>query len=81
MSHDPTMEPTVLDEIRYVVEDIVSNIGGSTYLRTTGKLELELSEHIEMVVSSGDSPGFVLHGRKTITNRRVYHEPRPRRNE
>ena len=59
MSYDPTMEPTILDEIRYVVEDIVSNIGGSTYLRTTGKLELELSEHIEMVVSSGDSPSTV----------------------
>ena len=55
MSYDPTMEPTVLDEIRYMIEDIVNNMD----VKVSGRLELELSEYIDMVVTNGDRPNNV----------------------
>ena len=55
MSYDPTMEPTVLDEIRYMIEDIVNNMD----VKVSGRLELELSEYVDMVVTNGDRPNNV----------------------
>jgi len=55
MSYDPTIEPTVLDEIRYMIEDIVNNMD----VKVSGRLELELSEYIDMVVTNGDRPNNV----------------------
>ena len=55
MSYDPTMEPTVLDEIRYMIEDIVNDMD----VKISGRLELELSEYIDMVVTNGDRPNNV----------------------
>ena len=55
MSHDPTMEPTVLDNIRYMIEDIVNDMD----VKVSGRLELELSEYVDMVVTNGDRPNNV----------------------
>ena len=55
MSYDPTMEPTVLDNIRYMIEDIVNDMD----VKISGRLELELSEYIDMVVTNGDRPNNV----------------------
>ena len=52
MSYDPTIEPTVLDNIRYMIEDIVNDMD----VKISGRLELELSEYIDMVVTNGDRP-------------------------
>ena len=55
MSYDPTMEPTVLDNIRYMIEDIVNDMD----VKVSGRLELELSEYVDMVVTNGDRPNNV----------------------
>ena len=55
MSYDPTMEPTVLDNLRYMIEDIVNYMD----VKVSGRLELELSESIDMVVTNGDRPNNV----------------------
>ena len=55
MSYDPAIEPTVLDEIRYMIGDIVNNMD----VKVSGRLELELSEYVDMVVTNGDRPNNV----------------------
>ena len=55
MSYDPTMEPTVLDNIRLIIGDIIINMD----VKVSGRLELELSEYIDMVVTNGDRPNNV----------------------
>jgi len=55
MSYDPTMEPTVLDNIRLMIEDIVNDMD----VKVSGRLELELSEYVDMVVTNGDRPNNV----------------------
>jgi len=55
MSYDPTMEPTVLDNIRFIIGDIIINMD----VKVSGRLELELSEYIDMVVTNGDRPNNV----------------------
>ena len=55
MSYDPAIEPTVLDEIRYMIGDIVNNMD----VKVSGRLELGLSEYVDMVVTNGDRPNNV----------------------
>ena len=55
MSYDPTMEPTVLDNIRLIIGDIIINMD----VKVSGRLELELSEYVDMVVTYGDRPNNV----------------------
>ena len=55
MSHDPTMEPTVLDNIRLIIGDIIINMD----VKVSGRFELELSEYVDMVVTNGDRPNNV----------------------
>jgi len=55
MSYDPTMEPTVLDNIRLIIGDIIINMD----VKVSGRLELELSEYVDMVVTNGDRPNNV----------------------
>ena len=55
MSYDPTMEPTVLDNIRFIIGDIIMNMD----VKVSGRLELELSEYVDMVVTNGDRPNNV----------------------
>jgi len=55
MSYDPTMEPTVLDNIRFIIGDIIINMD----VKVSGRLELELSEYVDMVVTNGDRPNNV----------------------
>ena len=50
MSHDPTMEPTVLDEVNYMMKAILLNMD----VEVSERVQLELSEHVDMVVNSSD---------------------------
>jgi len=50
MSHDPTMEPTVLDEVNYMMKAILLNMD----VEVSERVQLELSEHVDMVVNNSD---------------------------
>jgi len=55
MSHDPTMEPTVLAEVNYMMKAILLNMD----VEVSERVQLELSDHVDMVVNSSDSPNNV----------------------
>ena len=57
MSFDPTIEPTVRDEINFLVVEILNDIYMDEYTKL--RLEKELVEYIDEVNSSGDRPEYV----------------------
>ena len=57
MVFDPTIEPTVRDEINFLVVEILNDIYMDEYTKL--RLEKELVEYIDEVNSSGDRPEYV----------------------
>ena len=57
MVFDPTIEPTVRDEINFLVVEILNDIYRDEYTKL--RLEKELVEYIDEVNSSGDRPEYV----------------------
>ena len=57
MSFDSTIEPTVRDEINFLVVEILNDIYMDEYTKL--RLEKELVEYIDEVNSSGDRPEYV----------------------
>ena len=57
MGFDPTIEPTVRDEINFLVVEILNDIYMDEYTKL--RLEKELVEYIDEVNSSGDRPEYV----------------------
>ena len=57
MVFDPTIEPTVRDEINFLVVEILNDIYMDEYIKL--RLEKELVEYIDEVNSSGDRPEYV----------------------
>ena len=55
MSYDPTIEPTVRDEIHSLVVEILNDVDIDIPLG----LEKDLVDYIDMVNSSGDRPEYV----------------------
>ena len=57
MVFDQTIEPTVRDEINFLVVEILNDIYMDEYTKL--RLEKELVEYIDEVNSSGDRPEYV----------------------
>ena len=57
MVFDPTIEPTVRDEINFLVVEILNDIYMDEHTKL--RLEKELVEYIDEVNSSGDRPEYV----------------------
>ena len=55
MSYDPTIEPTVRDEIHALVVEVLLDVNADIKLG----LEKDLVEYIDEVNSSGDRPEYV----------------------
>ena len=57
MGFDPRIEPTVRDEINFLVVEILNDIYMDEYIKL--RLEKDLVEYIDEVNSSGDRPEYV----------------------